>query len=79
MRNSNGYRRRDLVYLKYICYLFISLHSLLQPLCYLRMREFRILIKRAFCGRLKYDQQVTNDQYYVTSNTQKDGICKEYV
>ncbi|EYC43394.1 hypothetical protein Y032_0495g2471 [Ancylostoma ceylanicum] len=44
--NSNGFRRRDLVYLKYICYLCISLHSLLQPLCYLRMREFRMLIKR---------------------------------
>ncbi|KAL6730220.1 hypothetical protein Aduo_001207 [Ancylostoma duodenale] len=76
--NSNGFRRRDLVYLKYICYLCISLHSLLQPLCYLRMREFRTLIKRALCGRSRHDQQVTNEQYY-TSQTQKDTMGKEYV
>ncbi|EYC43395.1 hypothetical protein Y032_0495g2471 [Ancylostoma ceylanicum] len=76
--NSNGFRRRDLVYLKYICYLCISLHSLLQPLCYLRMREFRMLIKRALFGRSRHDQQVTNEQYY-TSQTQKDTMGKEYV
>ncbi|KAK6728625.1 hypothetical protein RB195_005958 [Necator americanus] len=76
--NSNGFRRRDLVNLKYICYLLISLHSLLQPLCYLRMREFRLLIRRTLCGRLRYDQQVTNEQYY-TSNAQKEVIGKDYV
>ncbi|CAJ0575395.1 unnamed protein product, partial [Mesorhabditis spiculigera] len=38
------------VYIKYVCYTFISLHSILQPVCYLRMREFRALIVRAVCG-----------------------------
>lgn len=43
--------RTEMLYLKYICYLFLSLHSLLQPFCFLRMREFRMIIHRTICGR----------------------------
>ncbi|KAE9419243.1 hypothetical protein Angca_004844 [Angiostrongylus cantonensis] len=68
---SNDYRRLDLLYLKYICYLFISLHSLLQPLCYLRIREFRTLIKKTLCSKEDHDQ-FTNNDAHTMSLTQKD-------
>uniref|UniRef100_A0A1I7TQD0 G_PROTEIN_RECEP_F1_2 domain-containing protein n=1 Tax=Caenorhabditis tropicalis TaxID=1561998 RepID=A0A1I7TQD0_9PELO len=38
--------RSGYIYTKYTCYLFISFHSLLQPLCFMRMREFRNILKR---------------------------------
>lgn len=36
----------SLLYVKYICYGLVFFHSLLQPLCYLRMKEFRTLMKK---------------------------------
>ncbi|CAI4228194.1 unnamed protein product [Auanema sp. JU1783] len=61
-------RQNSTVYVKYVCYLYISLHSLLQPLCYLRMREFRALLKRTlFCGRFLRRESVITENCYVTS------------
>nr|CDJ81003.1 7TM GPCR domain containing protein [Haemonchus contortus]CDJ95915.1 7TM GPCR domain containing protein [Haemonchus contortus] len=76
--NSSRFRRRETVYLKYICYLCISLHSLLQPLCYLRMREFRQLLRRALCGRTNQEQH-TNDHYYTTNTTKDMLVGKQFV
>ncbi|CAJ0946541.1 unnamed protein product, partial [Mesorhabditis belari] len=51
------------VYVKYVCYTFISLHSILQPVCYLRMREFRCLVKRAICtSKRKQSEIIYQDQ-----------------
>lgn len=76
--NLSGLRRRDIVYMKYVCYLCISLHSLLQPLCYLRMKEFRMLIRRTLCGRTTHEQSTTDHQYY-TTNTTKEAVGKQFV
>ncbi|KAK6014000.1 hypothetical protein OSTOST_20650 [Ostertagia ostertagi] len=76
--NSSRFRRRETVYLKYICYLCISLHSLLQPLCYLRMREFRQSIRRALCGRSNREQ-ITNEHYYTTNTTKEMIVGKQFV
>ncbi|CAI5439680.1 unnamed protein product [Caenorhabditis angaria] len=42
-----------MITLKFVCYLFISFHSLLQPFCFMRMKEFRNILKRTICGCLK--------------------------
>ncbi|KJH42482.1 7 transmembrane receptor [Dictyocaulus viviparus] len=58
---SDGSHHFRSLYLKYICYFFISLHSLLQPLCYLRIREFRMVVKRTLCSKSDNKQAIGND------------------
>ncbi|GMT28134.1 hypothetical protein PFISCL1PPCAC_19431, partial [Pristionchus fissidentatus] len=48
--SQNNQQQSNMI-LKYVCYLFISLHSLLQPLCYFRVKEFRQNVYRSLCGR----------------------------
>ncbi|GMR53099.1 hypothetical protein PMAYCL1PPCAC_23294, partial [Pristionchus mayeri] len=48
---SQNSQQQSNMALKYVCYLFISLHSLLQPLCYFRVKEFRHNVYRSLCGR----------------------------
>ncbi|KAF8367394.1 hypothetical protein PRIPAC_85223 [Pristionchus pacificus] len=48
---SQNTQQQSNMALKYVCYLFISLHSLLQPLCYFRVKEFRHNVYRSLCGR----------------------------
>ncbi|EGT60056.1 hypothetical protein CAEBREN_09661 [Caenorhabditis brenneri] len=56
--------RSGYIYTKYICYLFISFHSLLQPLCFMRMREFRNILKKTiFPCFTKTDPILTTDVY----------------
>ncbi|CCD62438.1 G-protein coupled receptors family 1 profile domain-containing protein [Caenorhabditis elegans] len=56
--------RSGYIFTKYTCYLFISFHSLLQPLCFMRMREFRNILKRTIFPCLtKTDPILTTDVF----------------
>ncbi|CAB3407008.1 unnamed protein product [Caenorhabditis bovis] len=46
---------------KYICYGILSLHSLLQPLCFMRMKEFRNILKRTICAPFRRETYQSGD------------------
>ncbi|CAD6184469.1 unnamed protein product [Caenorhabditis auriculariae] len=59
--SRNEISRKGFVYTKYVCYLFVAFHSLLQPLCFLRMREFRNVIHRTMCSAFRRESVLSTD------------------
>ncbi|CAI2307397.1 unnamed protein product [Caenorhabditis sp. 36 PRJEB53466] len=60
---SPVHTRSGYIYTKYTCYLFISFHSLLQPLCFMRMREFRNILKKTLFPCMKSEPILTTDAF----------------